>query len=79
MYSISSFPYVEISVVAGYEQDLLTIGKAIGLYIGAYFIIGLFNRQYLQAIKKVVIIGTSPKKTVQRTTKMIIRKRRNAI
>lgn len=74
LYSFSSLPYAEIGVIIGYE-NWITIGKAIGLYIITYFIIGLYNRHYMQLIKKMVIVSSRvPQKTLN-TTKKIIKKR----
>lgn len=74
LYSISSFPYAEIGVIIGYE-NWITIGKAIGLYMITYFIIGLYNRHYMRLIKKMVTVSSNvPQKTIN-TTKKIIKKR----
>lgn len=78
LFALSSLPYLEIFLISGYERNWETIGKVVGLYIIAYFLMGLFNRPYLTTIKKVVIMSSTPKKTVQQTVNRI-KKKRDAI
>ena len=73
LFVVSSLPYLEIFVISGYERNWETIGKVIVLYFIAYFIMGLFNRPYLETIKKIVCL---PEKIVKKT---IRRKKRNAL
>jgi len=73
LFVVSSLPYLEIFVISGYERNWETIGKVIILYFIAYFIMGLFNRPYLETIKKIVCL---PEKIVKKT---IRRKKRNAL
>jgi len=79
LFVISSLPYLEIFLISGYERNWEIIGKVVILYVIAYFLMGLYNRQYLKAIKKIVIISINPKKTVQRTVKKIKEKNRSAV
>lgn len=72
LFVFSSLPYLEIFLISGYERNWETIGKVIILYIIAYFIMGLFNRPYLETIKKIVCL---PEKIVRKTVR---RKKRNA-
>lgn len=83
LFVTTSFPYLEVFLIFGYESNKTIIDweKMITvtcLYIIAYFLMGLYNRPYLQTIKRLVIIGISPKKTVQRTVRKIKEKNRNA-
>jgi hypothetical protein len=73
LFVFSSLPYLEIFLISGYERNWETIGKVIVLYFIAYFIMGLFNRPYLETIKKIVCL---PEKIVKKT---IRRKKRNAL
>lgn len=67
LFVISSLPYLEIFLISGYERNWETIGKVVVLYIIAYFFMGLFNKPYLAAIKKVVNLPeTVVKKTVNK-------------
>ncbi len=84
LFVTTSFPYLEVFLIFGYESNKTIIdwekmSSMICLYIVAYFLMGLYNRQYLQAIKKIVIISINPQKTVQRTVKKIKEKNRSAV
>ena len=63
-FTLTSLPYLELSIVYVYEQNVNLSLTMIIYYLLSYFFIGLFNRPYLKIIKKAVTFSINTPKNV---------------
>lgn len=70
LFTFTSLPYLEITLVYIYEMNPKLSLIMIGYYITAYFLMGIFNRPYLRMIKKAVTFSIN-------TPESMIKKIRN--
>lgn len=70
LFTFTSLPYLELSIVYAYERNINLSLTMIAYYSLAYFLMGLFNRPYLKMIKKAVTFSmNTPKNMIKKFVK----------